>query len=302
MERMTERVPMWERIGTSSEDHSFDALFNKAGLNYKVEVRDLLTSNGVEVRKVPDRFATVRSDTGDVLGIVSDRYKVCQNEDALDFVKFIDGVDLIRAGIYNGGSGCYMIGKLPEVTVLGDKIRPNIIWQNTHDGSGSIRSTVCMLRLVCQNQFVQSFKNSPVTIKFSHMGDLNEKLLAAKQQLVSVYDYISVYEEEATKYARSKITPEKFNKILQSMFNIKEDNSPRLNQRLETEKSMFITAYEQEDNQNFKGTKWGVINAFSDFITHGAPSRKSENWDENRFLWSLNPSIMDNFVELIEAA
>ena len=84
------------------------------------------------------------------------------------------------------------------------------------------------------------------------------------------------------------------------MFDINEENSDRKNQRLEMERDTFLAAYYNDDNQNFIGTKWGLVNAYSDYITHAEPSRKSENWEEGRFLWYLNPQIMTTFVEYLK--
>lgn len=297
------RTTMWENIGVSAKDNSFDNLMKAAGLDYQVETRQLFINDasGSSI-EVPGKFATVRTDDDTVLGIVTDRYKVCQNRDALDFVQFIDGIDLIKAGQYNNGAGCYMIGKLPETKVLDDLITPNIIFQNSHDGSGSIRSTICMLRIVCQNQFVRSFSESPATVRMSHMGNLDEKIAVARTQLERTYDYIKCYTEEANDLATEMVTPKKFNEILQHMFDINPENSDRRNLKLEKDRDIFLQAYNADDNQNFVGTKWGLINAYSDVITHTEPSKKTANWEETRFIWYLNPQIMNQFVDFVKAA
>ena len=36
------------------------------------------------------------------------------------------------------------------------------------------------------------------------------------------------------------------------------------------------------DNVNFKGTAWGIINAYADYITH-KPVKNTKNADENKF-------------------
>ena len=53
---------------------------------------------------------------------------------------------------------------------------------------------------------------------------------------------------------------------------------------LHQEKNKFLAAYNNEDNNNFKGTAWGLINGLTDYITHKEYKRKVENADEKRFI------------------
>lgn len=296
-----ERTTMWENIGVKASTNDFDTLMKEADLDYVAVSKDMYAGAPNENPiLVPDRKIIVREDTNQVFGIVSDRYQICQNKDALDFVKYIDDINLIKAGQI--GATVYMIAQLPEVKILDDSIKPHLIFQNSHDGSSSIKTTICMLRMVCQNQFVTSFKESPATIKISHLGNLDEKLVVARETLSSVNSYVRNFEDTAGELARTKITPVEFNKIVEKFFSTSEEFSDRKNKRIEEERDQFLQALNADDNANFVKTKWGMVNAFADFTTHYEPTRKSEGWQENRFLWYLNPSVMDNFIEFVKAA
>lgn len=196
----------------------------------------------------------------------------------------------------------WMIGKLPEVTVLGDTITPHLIFQNSHDGSCSIKTTICMLRIVCQNQFISSFKDSPATINIRHQGDLYEKLIVARQTMQGVYDYVKNYDAVAHQLAAQKVTPKKLDEIIEGYFKIPEEATERTRNFILDRRDNFYQAYNADDNQNFTGTKWGLVNAFSDLITHEEYARKVSNWETNRFLNSLSPNTMTEFMRLVEAA
>lgn len=296
-----ERTTMWESIGVKSSINDFDTLMKEADLDYTAVAKDMYAgAPGDSQILIPDRKVIVREDTSQVFGIVSDRYQICQNKDALDFVKYIDDINLIKAGQI--GATVYMIGHLPEVNILGDSIKPHLIFQNSHDGSSSIKATICMLRIVCQNQFVTSFKESPATIKVSHLGNMDEKLLIARDTLRSVNNYVKNFEDTANEFARAKLTPIRFNKIIEKFFATSEENSDRRNQKILEERELYLQALKADDNANFVNTKWGAVNAFADFITHSEPSRKTDGWQENRFLWYLNPSVMNTFIEFVKAA
>lgn len=85
--------------------NSKDALI-AAGLNWTVEQTPVYMNDGTEIKNYK---ANVRSDDKTVLGIVTDRYKIVQNEDAFSFTDALVGetedgvVRYETAGSLNGG-------------------------------------------------------------------------------------------------------------------------------------------------------------------------------------------------------
>lgn len=294
------RMSTWENVGTKSSTNSVMELLKSADLDYTAVTEDLFVEHAGTKIQVPNKKVVLREDTKEIFGIVSDRYQLCQNREALDFVEYLDNVTLINAG--SAGGLTWMIGKLPEVIVLGDTIAPHLIFQNSHDGSCSIKTTICMLRIVCQNQFVSSFKESPATISIRHQGNLDEKLLVARETMQGVYDYVKNYDEVANTLVMKKVTPKKFNDIVEEFFKIPEEASDRTKNFILDRREKFHEAYNADDNQNFKGTQWGIINAYSDLITHEECARKTSNWETSRFINSLSPTTMNEFMRFIGAA
>ena len=294
------RMSTWENVGTESHSNNYLDLLKEADLDYTVIAEDSFVEREGSKIMIPNQKVVLREDTNEVLGTVSSRYQLCQNRDALDFVEYLEGVSLLKAGS-NGGM-VWMIGKLPEVEVLGDVITPHLIFQNSHDGSCSIKTTICMLRMICQNQFIATFKDSPATITIRHQGEMEKKLLAARETMQGVYNYVKNYEETASTLATEKITPKKFNEIVEGYFKIPEEASDRSTRIILEKRERFLEAYNADDNQNFRGSKWGVINAFSDFTTHDEYVRKTDNWQTSKFLNSLSPVSMTEFMRFIGAA
>ena len=294
------RTSTWENLGTESTTNNFRELLQKSDLDYNVVTEDLFVEHAGTKIQVPNKKVVLREDNQEIFGIVSDRYQLCQNREALDFIDYLEGVELVKAG--GIGGVVWMIGKLPEVTVLGDTVTPHLIFQNSHDGSCSIKTTICMLRIVCQNQFVSSFKESPATISIRHQGDLDAKLMIARETMQGVYNYVQSYDEVANQLVMKKVTPKKFNELIEGFFKIPEDASDRSKDFILERRQKFYDAYNADDNQNFKGTKWGMINAYSDMITHEEYARKTTNWEVNRFMNSLSPVTMNEFMKFIGAA
>ena len=71
---------------------------------------------------------------------------------------------------------------------------------------------------------------------------------------------------------------------------------------MEADRSSFLTAYHAPDNANFVGTKWGLINAFTDFQSHKPIQRNTDTAVENRFMTvCFDPTAMTRFVNRMNA-
>src|SRR5210317_347744 len=69
----------------------FDIWLQKAGLDWNVKEQPILTTNKPGqpdlYREIPSRKALVRDDTHDILSVVSDRYKVVQPGEVMEFFR-----------------------------------------------------------------------------------------------------------------------------------------------------------------------------------------------------------------------
>ena len=104
--------------------------------------------------EIPGYFATVRQDTREVLGIVGERYRIVQNDEAFAFVDQLLGIAIHfeTAGSLHGGRRVWVLATLPEhVEVGGDPVRPYVLLMNSHDGSTAVIAATTPIRVVCQN-------------------------------------------------------------------------------------------------------------------------------------------------------
>jgi hypothetical protein len=91
---MVVRTPAWHRLGVVL-DHAPQTLeeaLKAAGLTWSVSKHALHREDGRPVRGF---HATVREDTDDVLGVVSDDYVVVQNRDCFAFLANLLGSELV---------------------------------------------------------------------------------------------------------------------------------------------------------------------------------------------------------------
>ena len=295
------RETTWSRIGTDvSEATTLEEVLEKAKLNYNVIKAPSYTMQNGQLVEYKDKVATVDAATGETFGIVSPRYEICQNESAFEFINSVtDDIEFVKAGTTHTGM-IYIIAKMRNQNILGDDFTPYIIFQNSHNGEYTLKATISPLRIVCQNQFNIAFRESSNTVTIRHSSLLESRMDQGRALLGSTADYIRKFNEEAEVLAGIKIDYKKKKRLLDKMFTINpETMSERLIQNVEQNKARFIEAYEADDNQNFKGTAWGFLNAYSDYTTH-APLSTRANAADNAFMnVSLLSNNMNNMVRTL---
>lgn len=122
-----------------------------AGLDWQVESRNIYSGTGA---MIPGYRANVRSTDDAVLGVVSDRYRIVQNEEAFQFTDDLlgEGVTYETAGSLQGGKKVWMLARLPrKYLIAGDQVVPYLVIFNSHDGSSGVKVAMTPIRVVCQN-------------------------------------------------------------------------------------------------------------------------------------------------------
>lgn len=302
-----DRTTTWHAIGKSVEEcKDMEQVLKASGLDYEVEKRPVFMDAGGTAKyrvEIPNRFVTVRKTDDHPYDVVSDKFEIIQNREAFDFVNYM-GEDLQFEKAGETGSGMvYIIGKLPEVSILGDAFTPHVIFRNGFNGKVKITAAITPLRMVCQNQFNFAFKNAANAITIRHVRNAEAKLEEARETLRMCSDYMQELNLMAEHFAGMKISGPKMEKVVKYLFPIPEDTAINAFKRknLEDQRAAFLKAHEAEDNRNFKGTAWGLVNAYTDFITHKEPAGKREDRFEGKFVNTTFKVAMNPIVNAIEA-
>jgi phage/plasmid-like protein (TIGR03299 family) len=279
------RTATWTNIGTDvSGITTVDDVLRESGLNYEVEKRPIyVTDNSGTQIQIPNKVATVKKDTGEYIGVVSPNYTVYQNSDAFDFIDSIENVKFVKAGETASGM-VYIIGKLPDVTVLGDTFTPHVIFQTSHNGVFNIKATICPLRIVCQNQFAMSFGSVRNTVNIRHSSQIVGRMTAAKRLIQDTAQYMNGFTDTAEELALLKLgSNQTFYNIVDAFFESTKEITERQQRALDSKKSQIIQCYNADDNSDFKGTVWGAVNAFTDFVTH-EQKKQTKTMNESQFM------------------
>ena len=204
------RTAPWHGLGVRVEEvlGSKEAL-NQAGLDWKVEQTDVYAASG---ERIPGYKANIRDIDRNILGIVGDRYKIVQNEEAFAFTDGLlgEGVKYETAGSLAGGKIVWMLAKLPEKYIIsGDAIEPYLVFCNSHDGSGAIRVAMTPVRVVCQNTLNLALKGASRVWSARHTGNVMSRMDEARETLQLANAYMSQLGRSINELQAKKLTDKK---------------------------------------------------------------------------------------------
>ena len=299
------REKPWHGLGTmvAEAPNSKDAL-RLAGLNWKVLQEPVYTENEELIQGYK---ANVRDTDRKVLGVVTDRYKVIQNEEAFAFTDTLlgEGVRYETAGSLQEGRRVWMLARLPrEFIIGGERISPYMVFSNTHDGSGAVKTALTPIRVVCNNTLNLALRTAKRSWSMIHTGDISGKIEEAKNTLLLADEYMTALGQEFEDLRKIKLSEKQVLDYIKILLPMEENYS--LLQKRGVEKlraDMKMRYFDAPDLKGVGNNGYRFVNAVSDFATHSTPRRKTANYKENIFARTADGNQMiDRAYQLVKAA
>ena len=285
MTTLNRTLPYINAYGTidiSSATNVKEAL-ELSGLDWEVFQKPIYDEYGNEY---PKYLANVRNDNNSLLGIVTGAYRIVQNEEAFSFVNDLSNEGFIydRAGSFKDGRAIWMMGKFPNMKILGDEVENNIVFVNSHDGSQGVKVMMTPVRVACYNMLNLALKRASRSWNAKHTSKIYSRLEEAKYTLGMANNYMKELDIEADRLANMKITEAQLEAIFDAMFPIdpNKDTQRKIN-NISVLKNNFFACYNEADIAKFKGTVWGAINAMADLVDHSDPARKTVDFYNNQW-------------------
>lgn len=283
------RTVPWHKKGTIVQTtlNSTEAII-AAGLDWNVVQKPIYLDNQTNI---DDYCANVRTSDNSVLGIVTERYRIVQNQEAFDFTNTLtnQGLEFETAGSLNGGRTIWLLAKLPDVEIVGDKTTPYIVFTNSHDGKKAITVAMTPIRVVCQNTLNLAIANATRKWSSRHMGDMESKLIEARKTLNLAQDYLFSLSLAGNNLAKQSIGKQYVVDMSNILFPVKDGMTQRQQDNAKLHQIDLMQRWElAPDLTQFRDTKWGVMNAVSDHALHFESLRKTENGWETAFSKLIN--------------
>lgn len=285
----------WHGLGQIVTDYpTSEEAIKYAGLDYEVVKAPLFTQGvGLTIGqdslvtdtatlRVPNYYATLRTDNNNVLGVVGKDYQVVQNRDAFSFFDSIvggEGIQYETAGALGKGERIFITAKLPDYIRVGndDLIEKYLFLTTSHDGSGSITAAFTPIRIVCANTLNAALQNKTNTICIRHTANAKQRLEDA-HRIMGISNNLSLQMEDIfNQWAKVRITDKEVKKLIQAALVPNKEVLRKLQEGIEDELStcfvnMCDNAYEYamsnatQQMVTTKGTLFGAYNGVTGYF------------------------------------
>lgn len=270
----------WHGLGTLVDGLQTPAkALDLAHLNWTVEKRPIQLCGG---KRIPDRVATVRSDNGAYLGVVSPSYQPVQNDEQAAFIEALAGTGeavVECVGALREGRRIFWTCKLPKNLKVtdGDEIERYLILANGHDGSLSFRAFWSPIRVVCQNTLNAALRGVKDGVVFYHFLNVSKRMDEARQILGLADTYYTRLGEQFKALLAVSIGESEFRSYLDEVFPIDTGATKAavtLNQKV---RAQVVQNFHEGRGADVAGkTAWGAYNAVTEYIDHQKTQLKAD--------------------------
>lgn len=150
----------------------------------------------------PEYHHIYRTDTNDILGLVTKGYGIVQNQEAFEFVNDLctggnrNTPFIEAAGVLGKGERVFVTAKFPEKYQIGDIFGDDgemyAVITTSHDGSGAVTVIMTPVRVVCNNTLQYAmYRNNVSKFSFRHTSGVKARMSANKThaaQVLKCYD------------------------------------------------------------------------------------------------------------------
>jgi phage/plasmid-like protein (TIGR03299 family) len=265
--RETEPSP-WHNLGTElKHPKTAREAIEMAGLNFTVVKKLLELKPGSN----QDAYATVRTDTQDILGFVSESYQLIQNVDAFTFFDDVIAENEAiyeTAGVLGKGECVWILAKLPGfINVHGnDIVNKYLLLTNSHDGKSYVRVKLTPIRVVCNNTLTAALQGKG-EVHITHTPKAEQDLEQANT-LLGLSNYL--YEQLSAMFngmSARKITEEQLREYVQAL--VPDNEEAENTARTEKIRNSVLQLHDSGMGAHLaRGTLWGAFNSVAEYTDH----------------------------------
>ena len=248
-----------------------DALFTveKRELSYPKEVIDQDDATGFTTsytgQEPSGAYAVVRTDTEQLLGIVSKQYELVQNDALLQMAEFIrEEVEMDAVVVLGHGKKvCFTANLRGAMTDIlpGDTVKRRIVGYLGHDGQTGCGAKFTNVRVVCQNTLTAALADSGAHRSITHKQGTNGDFQSLIQSIDTARQDFVTECELMREFSRFSFGPTDFHDFVDEVYNIDPGTMFRKRDKLE---AAFCNGY----GANYAPKSlWNAVNAVTQVET-----------------------------------
>lgn len=275
----------WHGLGNKLvEGASIEQWKKSAGMEWQVKRSRVRYGEGAVQRTIEDKHVLFRSDSKEALGIVSDKYKVVQPGEVLEFFRDLteqNGFVLNTAGVLFGGSRFWALAKIgKDASIIGaDLIGQYLLLSTSCDGTLATTAKPTTVCVVCNNTLSMALSgNNARTVTVGHRSQFDQK--AMKERLGIATGGFSTFLAQTRALASKQVSHMHAEEFVESLLadtkTVLKEDVRRSKQYLRI-MDLFDGAGMGSDLNSREGTLWGVVNAVTEFVDHHARATAVDN-------------------------
>jgi phage/plasmid-like protein (TIGR03299 family) len=282
----------WHGLGQElQEGASIEQWQKAAGLDWTIESSPVTYTTGIteanpygeDVVNFEGQNVLYRSDNNMPMSVVSNRYKPVQPAEVLEFFRDLveeSGFKIHTAGTLRGGKRMWALaetGKYAEVCP-DDGIGGFLLLSTSADKTLATTARFTTIRVVCNNTLTAATQNGdhcvslPHSAKFDH-DKMKLKLGTAVESFGSFMEMAKFMQKQKMSIPKAK---EFLNALIAPMSQIKDDEYNIADNRA-YKKIIALFDEEAKGIELVGNTKWGMLNAVTEYFDHHAPSRTNDS-------------------------
>jgi phage/plasmid-like protein (TIGR03299 family) len=280
----------WHKLGQNIESAvTSEEAIKLAHLDWTVDCKEIgIESQSGAFKALGGSFATVRTDNENILGIVSGKYKVVQNQDAFSFIDSLIGSGDLKyesAGALFGGKRVWLLAILPQADEVaeGDLQTRYLLFSNSHDASSSIRVLPTHVRVVCNNTLTLALRaGNDDGISIRHVGDINKKVDAARTVLSKTSEIFDAVVKQQQELAKKKLSKTEFVDYIDNLVPVPVGDLDKIKKAVSRRNNVVADIsgnyYNSPTNNlsSMKQTAWAAVNSVTQYVDHTKKVRGEE--------------------------
>ena len=285
----TGEVP-WHGFGTPMlEEQPLDVWRTAAGLDWEVDEvpvgwNDPWFKGGEtgDFNVIPNKKALLRSDNQFPLSVVSNRYKVVQPKEIIEFFESVikeNGFKMSTAGALRDGKRIWAMADTGEGFQInsGDQVGAHLLLATAYDGTFATTAQFTSIRVVCNNTLGFSLDRGGEggIVKIPHTQDFNQWDVKADLGFDSSW---SNFKKNIFQLSQHSVTKREALEYFLTVMGVTEDEAADGKQLSNVKK--LISLYESGPGSKLPSshnTLWGALNAVTFLTDHCRASKNQGN-------------------------
>ncbi|WP_089956156.1 DUF932 domain-containing protein [Limnohabitans sp. 2KL-3] len=320
----------WHRLGQQLPAGApMDVWCQQAGLDWSIRSANVefqvdglpgqFVDNSVYERRkfsnsLPNRQVLYRSDTHQGLAVVSDRYKVVQPQQVMNFFEWYvreNAFTMSAAGTMRGGAILWATAQTGNSAALpdGDELAQYVLMSTSCDASSSTEVRLTHVRVVCANTLAEA-KEERASVKIRHSAMYDQESVRREFNMRHMGDirlpfeaFVETAKDLATRQVNARKASDYLVAVVQRMRHgfmgagLEAGQSlQELPTNLDRQKIEEAHAYKTmmrlfdgegmgSDQKGSRGTVWGLVNAVTEYVDHHEKGRKQNPADRYLSAW-----------------